>query len=177
MCSEDFGVPQRRERVYIVGCRKDVAKRDFVWPRPRVCRTLESFLDKNGDSGRPLSNTNLANIKWANQRLKSKGLSPELVDAVVDIGGGRAKGHLMIGSCPTITATRAQSEDYWLTSARRRLSQKELFRLQGFKDEEVDFSGLSMQQVGKLVGNAMTVTVLAALIQEGLSACELAKFK
>lgn len=34
--SKDFGVPQNRERIYIVAFRQDIAPEEFVFPRRRV---------------------------------------------------------------------------------------------------------------------------------------------
>jgi site-specific DNA-cytosine methylase len=50
--TEEFGVPQHRERVYIVGVKKDAAKGNppFTWPTPMSPKPLASFL-KNDDQG------------------------------------------------------------------------------------------------------------------------------
>ena len=47
--TEDHGIPQHRERVYIVGVKKDLAKGcpPFTWPAPRAPIPLADFLTKD----------------------------------------------------------------------------------------------------------------------------------
>jgi DNA (cytosine-5)-methyltransferase 1 len=47
--TEEHGIPQHRERVYIVGVKKDLAKGcpPFTWPAPRAPRPLADFLTKD----------------------------------------------------------------------------------------------------------------------------------
>lgn len=50
----DFGIPQIRERVYIVGSRKKL--KNFEWPhRQKIQTNIETVLDKNPKDAKPLS--------------------------------------------------------------------------------------------------------------------------
>lgn len=170
--SKHFGLAQNRERVYLVGCSRAVATRKFQWPAHRVTPSLAKFLDKNASAvGRSLSATNQRNIDFAVAKAKASGLDPHSVDIVVDIGCSASRANMMYDLCPAITRSRAASCDFWLTSAGRRLTVDELLRLQGFSAQDINLDGLSERQVGELVGNAMSVPVLSAVLQEGLSVC------
>jgi len=41
----DYGIPQSRKRVFIVGVLKKNQKKEFEWPTPIPCRPLEEFVD------------------------------------------------------------------------------------------------------------------------------------
>ncbi len=47
--SLDFGVPQMRERVYIIGIRKDLYKGEFCWDYSNKKVNLLDFLDENNN--------------------------------------------------------------------------------------------------------------------------------
>lgn len=49
--SINFGVPQLRERVYIVGFRKDLDNYNFEFPEEeKTTYTLEKYIDKQNNS-------------------------------------------------------------------------------------------------------------------------------
>lgn len=173
--SKDFGLAQNRERVYIVGCRASVANRLFQFPEPSRMPLLRSFLDKNAalEGDRPLSKTNARNIKQAEAELRDAGVKPSSVDVVVDIGSGTKRVNFMHGLCPTITKTRCASRDFYITSQRRRLSMREFLRLQGFQEADFNFAGVREREIGQMVGNSMSLPVLAAVLKEGLLVCGL----
>ena len=85
--SKHFGLPQNRERVYVVGCHRSVASGKFHWPTPMETPSLASFLDEHPVADtKKLSNTNLRNIDAALGQAKAAGLDPSSVNVVVDIG-------------------------------------------------------------------------------------------
>lgn len=43
----DYGIPQSRKRIYIVGILKKSLKTEFKWPEPIPCKPLECFVDQN----------------------------------------------------------------------------------------------------------------------------------
>ena len=42
--TKDYSIPQNRERVYIIGIRKDIQKKEFVKPKSIKIKSLESFI-------------------------------------------------------------------------------------------------------------------------------------
>jgi DNA (cytosine-5)-methyltransferase 1 len=170
--SKHFGLAQNRERVYLVGCSRSVASRKFRWPVGMDTPPLAKFLDKGEPAAeRRLSGTNRRNIDAAVARAKAAGLDPQSVDIIVDIGCSAARANMMHDLCPAITKTRGAALDFWLMSAGRRLTIHELLRLQGFSRQDLNLEGVSERQVGQMVGNAMSVPVLSAVLREGLSVC------
>ena len=177
--SQNHGVPQHRPRVYVIGLRKDAQVCKFKWPAKTQQTDLGLFLrtqmqDWPGQAAppRPMSKTNARNLALGLQTLRQDGLNPEATDAVIDIGHGRkGKVAMMIGRCPAITRTRAATQDYYLTSMRRRLSESELMSLQGLKPHEAKiFHGISRRQKMMMVGNGMTINVLTGVLRQSLRA-------
>ena len=170
--SKDYGVPQFRSRVYIVGCRADVQTRSFRFPLPVPMRKIENVLMDDAAAPRAkLTATNRKNIVAAEKAiLLREKLDPRDVHAVVDAGSGRLNKEkpYMLSMCPTITRSRASAGDYWATWLNRKLNNDDMLRLQGVLPGEVDFGTLSRRQVGALIGNAMTLPVLQAILLEGL---------
>ena len=170
--SKHFGLPQNRERVYLVGCHRSVASGKFKWPAEKTTPALTSFLDPHPPAvQRKLSATSEWNIKEALKKVADAGMDPSSVDIVVDIGCSKSRTNMMHNLCPAITKSRAAGQDFWLMSAGRRLTVLELLRMQGFLKTDVNLEGLSERQIGEMVGNAMSVPVLTAVLREGLRVC------
>ena len=74
--SLEFGVPQSRKRVYIVGIREDCAVQDFTWPVPFGTPPITKFLDK-GVTPKHMSDAKLKNVKACFTAIKKKtGMDP-----------------------------------------------------------------------------------------------------
>jgi DNA-cytosine methyltransferase len=172
--SYDFGVPQCRSRVYIVGVRADTATRLFKFPSPVAKPRLGEFLLQcSGKNPSPtaLTPTNFKNITYSENAMRAGKVDPRSTWAIIDAGTGRP-GKLRpfhLHHCPCITKTRARAGDFYCTRLQRKLDNREMAALQGFRPGEVDFGKLSRNQAGALIGNAMTVPVLESLLREGLA--------
>ena len=96
--TKDFGVPQNRRRIYILGAKSNLMPKV---PNQKIkTAPLRKFLlDKTKTSLEyrfPLtsptaSKTFTDNVKWAQKFLKSHGLNANQVDAVVDTSAGKQK--------------------------------------------------------------------------------------
>ncbi len=86
-------------------------------------------------------------------------------DIILDCGG--SKPQWKEGLCPCITATRGQSRDYWSAQRCRRLTLTELMKLQGANEAMLNgwADVISPQQMGRIIGNAMTVPIVAGIIR------------
>ena len=151
--SLDFGVPQKRERIYIVGFKP---KLEFKYPEvPGFYEPLEKYLDEE------VPDNYFVSEKIAKKRLnKVKGnpSSPSIWHE--NIGGN-------ISALPYSCALRAGgSYNYLLVDGKRRLTGREMLRLQGFKDDFI--VDVPYTQIRKLAGNSVTIPVISAIASEML---------
>jgi DNA (cytosine-5)-methyltransferase 1 len=151
--SLDFGLPQKRERIYIIGFLQPV---HFDFPIPLGYYQPLSELLENDDAIEPsyfLSET----IKQ--KRLNAvKGTPPFPSIWHENIGGN-------ISALPYSCALRAGgSYNYLVVNGVRRLTAREMLRLQGFPDDfkiVLPYSG-----VRKVAGNSVSVPVIKAIAGE-----------
>ena len=188
---EHGGLPQSRKRVYIVGISDAMLAQSgvkFSWPCRRPALPLEVFYDRNADGTvckrerheSLSSETFRQNIQQTYRYFKSSGIKPDERHMIVNIGGTpNANGgpaHFSESRAPTLTSSRCGSRAYYSTWLKRRLSLTELARLQGLAPRLFqDVLGcLSEHQAGKVIGNAMSVPVLALVLRQALLASGIA---
>ncbi|MBN2570246.1 MAG: DNA (cytosine-5-)-methyltransferase [Deltaproteobacteria bacterium] len=149
----DFGVPQKRERVLIVATRRDIGK--FPWPSSVIpMKPLSDILEKNPDQKHFVS----GKIKRARKEAHSSEITPS-------IWHENKSGN--ISSHPFSCALRAgASYNYLLVDGERRLTPREMLRLQGFPDtfEIVCNDSQTRKQAGNAVPVPMIQSVLESLI-------------
>ncbi len=176
----DFGLPQRRRRIYIVGMRTDCygtahGNPEFAWPPAAACPAIAAFLatdcPQETDSSSTLIHTATLerNLGKGFAKLASR-FRGGLPDAIIDVGAGPNRSCMGIGVCPTITAGRAAAHGYFWTTRGRTLTTSEMARLQGVDLERFQDAGLTDQQLGRLIGNAMSVPVVVQLLRSMLPA-------
>jgi DNA-cytosine methyltransferase len=157
------GVPQHRERLFIIGLKRKAIRMPFFWPTPvSKIKTLEDVLENKVGAASlidSLSNTKRKNLIAVME--KAQGMQG---DIIAELGASYRK--MMVDVCPCLTATRSGDEAYWSVRRHRPLNMNELMLLQGMQPswlegwEEV----VSHRQMGKIVGNAMTITVMQRLL-------------
>lgn len=155
----DFGLPQKRERIFIVGFREPIA---FEFPRPiGAYKPLSEILEPDEDIEPSLFAS--ARIQES-RREKCKG-TPFYPSMWHENKGGN------ISVLPFSCALRANaSYNYLLVNGVRRPSGREMLRLQGFPE---DFEIVAnMMQVRKQTGNSVAIPVVQAIAEEMLQALE-----
>ena len=153
----DFGLPQKRERIFIVGFREPIA---FVFPKPiGAYIPLSEILEPDEDVEPSLFAS--ARIQQS-RREKCKG-TPFFPSIWHENKGGN------ISVLPFSCALRAgASYNYLLVNGVRRPSGKELLRLQGFPE---DFKIVGkMMQIRKQIGNSVAIPVVHAIAEKMLQA-------
>jgi len=150
----DFGVPQKRERVIIVGFLNDIFF-NFPKPCPKCKRkSLSDILEKNVDKRYYVrEEIRESRIK----RLKDKGYQKPYISHENMAGS--------ITPHPYSSALRASaSANYILINDERRPTEREMLRLQGFPDSfkiVVPYS-----KIKKQCGNTVAIPVIEAVARE-----------
>ena len=150
----DFGVPQKRERIIIVGFLDDV---DFSFPNPndiKEKKTLKDILETNVDKKYYVKNS----IRESRLlRLKDKNY-PKPYISHENIAGS-------ITPHPYSSALRAgASANYILINDERRPTEREMLRIQGFPE---DFKiVVPYTKIKKQCGNSVAVPVIKAVAKE-----------
>lgn len=155
----DFGLPQKRERIFIVGFREPIA---FEFPKPiGAYKPLSEILDPDEDIEPSLFASERIQ---KSRREKCKG-SPFFPSIWHENKGGN------ISVLPFSCALRANaSYNYLLVNGVRRLSGRELLRLQGFP-EGFKIVG-NMMQIRKQTGNSVAIPVVHAIGKKMLQALQ-----
>ncbi len=151
----DFGLPQKRERVFIVGLRPAA---DFEWPSGGIPMTpLRALLEKR-----------VAREHFASDYIRARRLARLTPTKEPTIWHENKAGH--VSAHPFACALRANaSYNYLLVNGERRPTPRELLRLQGFPDRFRIVC--TPAQTRKQTGNSLPVPVAAAVLSGVFQAC------
>lgn len=169
MNAKDFGVPQNRERIYIVGFRKDLGIKDFEYPNP-VNKTVSfgDIKEKNTVSVKYyLSDTYLNTLINHKRRHESKGngfgyniISDDQISNAVVCGGMGRERNLVIDNrledFTPITHIKGEVNRQGI----RKMTPREWARLQGFPDEFI--IPVADASAYKQFGNSVAVPAIEA---------------
>ena len=147
--TKDYGIPQNRERIFIIGIRKDIQKETYSTPEKLPMRDLDDFIiDKTININTNIPNTIIKKLKKINY--DSNYIIPCSNFSVS-----------MKNKTPTLTTGCGA---YFHTTYKRYLTTKEGLSLQGFP---INFTqSVSNTQMFKQIGNSMSVNVLKVLFQK-----------
>ena len=150
----DFGLPQKRERVFIVGFKNNL---NFDWPKMNIkMKSLDDILDDQVD-----------NKYYASKKIKNKRLSMKNKPNETTIWHENIAGNISI--YPYSCALRAgASYNYLLVNGERRLTEREMLRLQGFPEGFKIVCNYT--QTRKQAGNSLPVPVASSVLTNLLSA-------
>jgi DNA (cytosine-5)-methyltransferase 1 len=152
----DFGLPQKRERTIIVGFLGQNVP--FFFPAGEAAGKLEDVLEPDG---------RVDSKFFASERIVEKRLASHRSEHCPSIWHENKSGN--IASYPYSCALRAgASYNYLLVDGRRRLTPREMLRLQGFPDTFKIVCNDS--QTRRQAGNAVPVNVIKAVLKEALYA-------
>ena len=173
--SKKHGVPQNRERVFLIGIRND-EDNSFQFPKEEhLVKRLKDVLESEVDEKYFLSEKYLKDIitierhigeylkvKSATQRGYETATENDSINFSVPNSETR-RGRVGKGVAQTLDTQCNQGvyKDYRI----RRLTPREVFRLQDFPDT-FDFSCVSDSQAYKQAGNSITVRVLEKIIRQ-----------
>lgn len=167
--SKEFGVPQNRERIYIVAFRNDIESSGFEFPAPTAqAKTLRDIMEREVVSARYYLSTvyveTLVRHK-ARHQAKGNGFGYEIrsldgiAGAIVCGGMGRER-NLVIDDRLTDFTPVTHIKGEVNRQGIRKMTPREWARLQGFPDTfKFDLADTHMY---KQFGNSVTVNVIEA---------------
>ncbi|MEJ4089223.1 DNA cytosine methyltransferase [Galbibacter orientalis] len=171
--AKEFGVPQNRERIFIVGFRKDLEITDFQYPEPtNKNAVLDDILEKNEVSVKYyLSTTYVQTLKNHRARHESKGngFGYEIIpndgtaNSVVCGGMGRER-NLVFDDRLTNFKPITNISGKVNREGIRKMTPREWARLQGFPDNFKII--VSDAQAYKQFGNSVAVPAIQATAEK-----------
>ena len=168
--SKNFGVPQNRERIYIVAFREDIAPRDFIFPtHAGRKKAIRDIMEEAPISPKYyLSDTYMETLRRhrAHHEALGHGFGYEIRDlddiagAIVCGGMGRER-NLIVDHREHSMVPVTRIKGHINTEDVRKMTPREWARLQGFPDTYK--LTLSDTQLYKQFGNSVTVPVIKAI--------------
>ena len=157
------GVPQHRERIFIIGIKRSEQVRHFEWPtRLPGCLTLDDYLGRGSNPPVPESILHGKTLKNAFARLKAKLAQngPDGQDCICDTGS--SNGTVMVGKSPCLTASGCESFRFYSNRRGRWLNCNDFAALQGVPPNAFpDWQKIvSEKDYAHMLGNAINVQVL-----------------
>ena len=165
--SVDYGIPQKRERIYMVCFRNDIDSKDFAFPRPfPLTKHVEDFLLDDEDEVRHLyvNRSDMVLKDTTNIQPASKTIRI----GTVNKGGQGERIYSPKGIAVTLSAygggVFAKTGGYLINGKTRKLHPRECARIRGYPDSYrmSDKPG----QAYKQFGNSVVVDVLQFIAQE-----------
>lgn len=163
--SENYGVPQFRERVYFVGIKKELMKKEFKWPKPVEMPDIREYLTDNDNVILDIDNPTWQ--KYLNSKYNKGKFDIEelLKEDYLVLDWRQSDLRIYRGKTPTLRTGR-HGILYTKNGKLKKLSGYEGLLLQGFPRELADKAKNKNINSNKLLsqaGNAMTVSVISAI--------------
>lgn len=177
--ASDYGIPQNRRRIFVVGIREDIESDKFVYPEPIPLKyTMQDFLEENcayGHFNYSQTNGELVVEKVPGKPDDKFTLTPAIQKYV--LAGGTKNFKISTETDLSIarpllrlmTQHHRAGVDNYITVQKeplvlRQLSDREALRLMGFTD---DFNiAVSSMQTLRQAGNSIVVDVLMAIVEK-----------
>lgn len=144
--SKDYGIPQNRNRLFIIGIKKSL--KTYEIPKFIPCRPIESFIT--------VSNAHDEFPQYIIDRMDTLKDTTIINANVIRCGSKINRKDL----CNTLT----KNGDVWCIKEHRRANIRELLSIQGFPSDFIQV--VSDSQLKKQIGNSMNVCVLKAIFKE-----------
>lgn len=171
--ASNYGLPQNRERIFIVAFRKDYKISKFIFPRPlKKLISLNDFLEDNPKNAKVIERDDIEIYKDLVQnntlfQVDNKFNKPMQIGKVNKGGQGERiydpRGHAI-----TLSAygggVGSKTGLYKIGNKIRKLSTRECARIQGFPDNFL--IDQSPSQAYKQFGNSVPINVLQYIIKE-----------
>tara|TARA_R110001592_G_scaffold165164_3_gene399380 strand:- start:4010 stop:5104 length:1095 start_codon:yes stop_codon:yes gene_type:complete len=177
--TSNFGLPQNRERVYIIAFHNSYTIKEFDFPSPNLLSKLEDILEENPTKGKLIDREDISLYKDFNPTQNIFG-NIDLPNKPIQIGkvnkGGQGERiYHPLGHAITLSAygggVGSKTGLYKINNKIRKLSPRECARIQGFSEEFIMPESVSEAQ--KQFGNSVSINVLQYIIQEIINTIQL----
>ena len=166
-----FGVPQSRPRCWIVAVQQSALAKPLQWPTPALqqCRTIDELLgpgpSRTSNRHTPRNPVEQCRLAFAKSKLKKQGIDPLRTTCLVDIDSSERFMTMKDRCSPCLTRRRAYDGGFWITTHGRRLGTDDMLRLQHMDPQRLKRpSDVPQKQFNAMIGNAMSVNVVEAVI-------------
>jgi DNA (cytosine-5)-methyltransferase 1 len=164
--AKDYGIPQNRERIFIISIRKDIDNLNFEFPAKiplklklqdiietdQAPNNISYCLDANYSKG-----SNLKNFKEKKRR--------QII--IIDDRFKKRNKREYNKTSPTLSISNTDELTVNVDNQIRKITTKECFRLMGFTDQDHEkLKDISNTQKYKMAGNSIVVNVLEAIFKQ-----------
>lgn len=164
--SVDYGIPQKRERIYILCFRKDLDIKNFKFPeKVKLVKHVEDFLEENSDVSiydekkYPIIYNGKLDNEYSNKMIRL---------GTVNKGGQGERIYSVKGIAATLSAygggVFAKTGGYLIDGKVRRLSPRECARIMGYPDTYKIAN--NKNEAYKQFGNSVVIDVLQYIVLE-----------
>ena len=177
--TSNFGLPQNRERVYIIAFHNSYTIKTFYFPSPNIISKLEDILEENPLNGKIIDREDVffnkdfnptqnifGNIDFPNKPIQI---------GKVNKGGQGERIYHPLGHAITLSAygggVGSKTGLYKINNKIRKLSPRECARIQGFPEEFIIPESIS--EAHKQFGNSVSINVLQHITQEIINTIQL----
>lgn len=161
--SENYGVPQYRERVYFVGVKKDLCNSPFIFPKENKMDDIQNYLINYNNVEQDISHPTFQ--KYINNKYNKDRVDVEdlLKQDYLVIDTRQSDLRVYKGKSPTLRTGR-HGILYIKNKKIYKLSGVEALLLQGFsKEMALKVKDIQNNKLLSQAGNAMTVNVIQAI--------------
>jgi len=169
-----FGVPQHRERLYIVCIRNDIGIKQFEFPNPtyedvNLKDIIENDLEIEDYAINRLDIAIKGNPVIENNLFKTKILKPVRI-GTINKGGQGERIYSDEGHAITLSAygggVASKTGAYLINNKIRKLSERECLRAQGFPETYEFPENIPRNQIYKMCGNSVSVPVIERIFNQ-----------
>lgn len=172
--ASNFGVPQRRERIYILGFRKDLKVKNFIFPNSygKAISLIDFCLDDSETKDFLIKRSDIKiqeNLEIVRDIFGNYPQKPIRIGTINKGGQGERIYH-QFGHAITLSAygggIGAKTGIYLINGKIRKLAPRECARIMGFPDDFIisNSNNIAYQQLG----NSVVVNVLSAIVEKVL---------
>lgn len=165
--AKDYGIPQKRERIYMVCFREDMRVEDFQYPHKiNLTKHVEDYLIKDEKE--------VSNLWIERKDMQMKAIPDDKYSCkpirlgTVNKGGQGERIYSIKGTAITLSANGggvfAKTGGYYINGKTRRLHPRECARIMGYPDSYVICQ--SQNQAYKQFGNSVVIDVLQYIAAE-----------